>query len=71
MPSVIEKGERSLEGGKIRSIALQDGKYVVATVEASMKKRTYDVQVSLHQTAKHGTCTPEVRLVRRECTPGK
>ena len=47
MSSVIEKGERALDGGKIRSIALQDGKYIVASVEASMKKRTYDVQVSI------------------------
>ncbi|XP_043188493.1 uncharacterized protein LOC122363367 isoform X2 [Amphibalanus amphitrite] len=58
MSSVIEKGERALDGGKIRSIALQDGKYIVASVEASMKKRTYDVQVTVeNKKPVDGSCT--------------
>ena len=45
--SVIRKGEKSFEAGKIERIALVDGTLITATVRASMKKRKYAVKVSI------------------------
>ena len=45
--SVIRKGEKSFEAGKIESIALVDGTQIKAVVHASMKKRKYSVKVGM------------------------